>query len=68
MKYENGYLPRIAYHMAANNPESVAHFTERQEARYGRLTAEDMVFITHEVAKLQRIWANEMREFNSHLG
>lgn len=66
--YPNGYLPKIAYHMADNNHEAVAHFTERQLAAYGPLNAEDMQFITREIAKIQRIWANEMKEFNSHLG
>jgi hypothetical protein len=68
MKYQNGYLPKIAYHMADNNHEAVAHFFERQVAAYGPITAEDMQFITRESARLQRMWANEMKEFNSHLG
>jgi hypothetical protein len=68
MKYQNGYLPKIAYHMADSNHEAVAHFFERQVAAYGPITAEDMQFITRESARLHRMWANEMKEFNSHLG
>ena len=53
--------------MADNNHDAVAHFTERQIARYGNLSAEDMMWITREVASIKRIWAAEEREFNSHL-
>ena len=56
-KNPNGYLPKIAYHMADNNHEAVAHFTDRQIARYGNLSAEDMLWITCEVANIRRIWA-----------
>ena len=66
-KHPNGYLPKTAYHMADNNHDAVAHFTERQIARYGNLSAEDMMWITREVASIKRIWAAEEREFNSHL-
>jgi len=67
MEHENGYLPKIAYHMATNNHASVDHFTERQIARYGELTCEDMVFISRTVHSFQRQWAQEEKEFNSHL-
>ena len=53
--------------MATNNHASVDHFTERQIARYGELTCEDMVFISKTVQSLQRQWAQEEKEFNSHL-
>ena len=66
--HPNGYLPKIAYHMAANNAESVEHFTDRQIARYGNITSEQMQWICAEIAKIKRIWAAEEREFNSHLG
>lgn len=65
--YQHGYLLKIAYHMADANHEAVAHFTDRQIAAYGNLTAEDMEFITREVSKTQRAWAHEMKEFRSHL-
>ena len=66
-KHPNGYLPKIAYHMASNNAEAVSHFFERQAATYGPITPEDMVFITNESAKIQRMWKQEESEFNSHL-
>jgi hypothetical protein len=68
MKYQNGYLPKIAYHMANDNHDAVAHFTERQIVAYGPIEAEDMVWIMREVNKIQRIWAAEAREFNMHIG
>ena len=66
--YKNGFLPKIAYHMAANNPEKVSYFFERQAQVYGPITPEDMAFVTKEMNKTLRIWAMEMKEFNSHLG
>ena len=65
--FKNGYLPKIAYHMASNNPEKVSYFFNRQAQAYGPITPENMEFITKEVNKIQRIWASEEREFNSHL-
>ena len=66
--YENGYLNKISYHMAGGNHGAVEHFTERQIARYGHLTAENMAWLTREVASIKRIWAAEAREFNAHIG
>jgi hypothetical protein len=66
-KHPNGYLPKIAYHIASDNYEAVAHFFERQVEAYGPITAENMEFIGKEVNKIKRIWAAEEREFNSHL-
>ena len=66
--YNNGFLPKIAYHMASNNPEKVSYFFNRQVQVYGPITPENMAFITKEMNKMQRIWDMEMKEFNSHLG
>jgi len=66
-KHPNGYLPKIAYHMASDNHEAVAHFFERQVVAYGPITAEDMVWIMRERDKVVRVWAAEEREFNNHL-
>jgi len=41
-KYPNGYLPKIAYHIANQNADKLNYFTERHEAKYGKLTQEDM--------------------------
>ena len=65
--YQHGYLHKISYHMADANHEAVAHFTDRQIAAYGPITAEDMEFITREVSKTQRAWAHEIKEFRSSL-
>ena len=66
--YANGYLPKIAYHLAANNAEKVTYFMNRQVELYGPINAEDMAFVTKEANKIQRVWAMEMQEFRSHLG
>ena len=66
-KHPNGYLPKIAYHMASDNHEAVAHFFERQVAAYGPITAENMVWIMRERDKVIRVWAAEEREFNNSL-
>lgn len=66
--YKHGFLPKIAYHMAANNPEKVSYFTKRQVQVYGPITSEDLEFCVKEMHKMLRIWEMEMKEFNSHLG
>ena len=50
-KYKDGYLPKIAYHIANQNPDKLNYFTERHEAKYGKLTHQ-----LHSIQlKLQRI-------------
>ena len=66
--YQNGYLNKIAYHIAANNAEKVSYFMNRQVEVYGPITPENMAFVTKESNKIQRVWALEMQEFKSHLG
>jgi len=66
-KHPNGYLPKIAYHLASNHQESVDYFFERQVATYGPITSENMSFIMQEMNRIQRNWAIEEQEFNSHL-
>ena len=41
-KYADGYLPKIAYHIANQNADKLKYFTSRHEAKYGKLTHEDM--------------------------
>jgi len=41
-KYADGYLPKIAYHIANQNPDKLNYFTERHETKYGKLTQDDM--------------------------
>ena len=67
VKYPNGYLPKIAFHMADNNPEAVEHFTERHEARFGYISPEDLKWVCKRAAAIKREWEQEMKEFNSHL-
>jgi len=67
MKYQNGYLPKIAYHMAQGNTDRVEYFTHRQISRYGELTPWDMGWISNQVNSILHQWAQEEKEFNSHL-
>ena len=41
-KYPDGYLPKIAYHIANQNPDKLNYFTDQHEALYGKLTQEDI--------------------------
>ena len=41
-RYADGYLPKIAFHISKSNSEKVDYFTERHEAKYGKLTQDDM--------------------------
>ena len=41
-RYTDGYLPKIAYHIANNNADKLEYFTSRHEAKYGKLTQKDM--------------------------
>lgn len=66
-KHPHGYLPKIAYHLAAGNEEKVNYFTQRQIEVYGPLTPENLSFISNEVNSIKRTWAQEEAEFNSHL-
>lgn len=66
-KHPNGYLPKIAYHIASRNTEKVEYFTNQQIASYGPLSAVDMVTVANEVYRIQRQWEVEEQEFNSHL-
>jgi hypothetical protein len=67
MKYQNGYLPKIAYHMANENQAKVNYFFNRQVEAYGPITAGDMTFIIQKRDSILRNWAIEEGEFNSHL-
>jgi len=52
-KYPNGYLPKIAYHLAVTNDQSkVDYFAERQLQTYGENTPEDEDFIRNEIIRL----------------
>lgn len=48
LKYPDGYLPKIAYHMAQGNAEKVQYFADRQVQQYGPITSENLdVILQH---------------------
>ena len=51
-KYADGYLPKIAYHISKSNSEKVNYFTERHEAKNGKLTANDISKVIDMVMEL----------------
>ena len=66
--YENGYLPKIAYHLAAGNKDKFLYFSEQQTNTYGTITPEQMLWINSKVDAIKKKWAVEMKEMNDHLG
>ncbi len=67
-RHENGYLPKIAYHLAAGNKDKFLHFSERQVSVYGPMTPIQMIWINERVDSIKKEWAVEMKEMNDHLG
>lgn len=65
--YENGYLPKIAFHSANNDLESVRFFIDKHIEKYGKLNTDDMMWIFDEMASIKRTWAQETDEFNNSL-
>ena len=51
-RYPNGYLPKIAYHIAQNNYAKVDYFLTQQTRRYGELTILDMTFILNAIVDM----------------
>jgi len=51
-KYENGYLPKIAYHMFKQNLDKVKYFEQRQLDSYGAFTDEQRWWLLEEIHKL----------------
>lgn len=51
--YENGYLPKIAYHVYKGNIDSMLHFVQQQEAKYGPITEENKVWMKAYIANLE---------------
>jgi hypothetical protein len=53
MKYANGYLPKIAYHMVVTQDQSkIDYFAKRQQQTYGDPTPEDDDFLRSEITRL----------------
>ena len=51
-KYENGYLPKIAYHMFKQNVDKVKYFEGRQLQTYGAFTDEQRWWLLDEIHRL----------------
>jgi len=56
-KYPQGYLPKIAYHLARGNDSKVEYFTERQLEQYGDVTDAHREFV-----RLRRIMTEQAME------
>ena len=66
-RYPNGYLPKIAFHMASGNNDKVEYFVNRQIETYGPITPQQMVQVNQGVTEIKRQWEIEEQEFKSHL-
>lgn len=52
MKYPNGYLPRVAYHISVTkNADKILYFLDRQIKMYGEPSQEELSFIVQECIK-----------------
>ena len=62
MKYTNGYLPKIAYHIVVTqNQDKVDYFADRHRDEYGSvLTQENLAFLK---AECERITPSPLREY-----
>ena len=50
--YYNGYLPRVAYHIAVTqNSDKILFFLDRQVKQYGELTQNQLQFVFDECVK-----------------
>lgn len=67
-RYPQGYLPKIAYHLAMGNTQKAEYFVERQKETYGPLEPGQLIEVMDQVRGIERQWAEEQKEFNSHLG
>ena len=50
--YENGYLPKIAYHLYKGNEHNVDYFILRQTKMYGEITDAQKQWIWDELDRL----------------
>jgi len=67
-RYPQGYLPKIAYHLARRDYQKAEYFASKQKETYGSIEPQDMIKIMAEVNRIQDQYAQEEREFSSHLG
>ena len=67
-KYPQGYLPKIAYHLARGNDSKVEYFTERQLEQYGDVTNAHKEFVQlRRTRTLQAMDAKGREYFDSYL-
>jgi len=52
-KYENGYLPKIAYHLFKGNEDRVDYFVHRQMSVYGEIEHRQAWWVQQEVDRLR---------------
>lgn len=51
-RYENGYLPKIAYHLYKGNEYNVDYFILRQTKMYGEITDTQRQWVWDELDRL----------------
>ena len=51
--YDNGYLPKIAYHMYKGNQDRVDYFVYRQMSVYGEIEDRQAWWVHQEVERLR---------------
>ena len=66
--YPQGYLPKIAYHLARRDYKSAEFFVQRQKETYGSVEPSDIIVLMEMVNEINDRYAQESQEFSSHLG
>ena len=60
MKYGNGYLPKIAYHMWMGYTDKVMYFVNRQTMKYGTMDMDDWATVTSLYNKMEAEYEEEV--------
>jgi hypothetical protein len=60
MKYGNGYLPKIAYHMWMGYTDKVMYFVNRQTMKYGTMDMDDWATVTRLYNKMEAEYEEEV--------
>jgi len=60
MKYGNGYLPKIAYHMWMGYTDKVMYFVNRQTEKYGTMDMDDWATVTRLYNKMEAEYEEEV--------
>ena len=61
-RYENGYLPKIAYHLYKGNEYNVDYFILRQTEMYGEITAAQKQWVWDELDRLMGQTGSRVRQ------